>query len=121
MRQFYKIPHVLLCFVFSISPLVMLRKCHNDLVKVCYRKPNLFVLNFLFLFQVFSHTHDTLLPIKPKPLLYPKDSTILTNSRHGSKADQIGCNIILVRFFFVSIISYVSFLDKIKTYFLSMR
>ncbi len=61
---------------------------------------------------MFSDTYNKLLPIRPKPLLYPKDSTILTNSRHSSKADQLGCNVILVSFLFLSIISYVSFADK---------
>ena len=45
---------------------------------------------------MLSDTYNTILPVKPKPLLYPKDSTILTNSRHSSKADQIGGDTILV-------------------------
>jgi hypothetical protein len=49
---------------------------------------------------VSSDTYNKLLPISPKPLLYPKDSTILTNSRHNSKTDQLGCNTILVSYFF---------------------
>lgn len=48
--------------------------------------------------QVYSDSYQNLLPIRPKPLLYPKDSTILTNSRHSSKiAEQIGVHSILVR------------------------
>ncbi len=50
---------------------------------------------FFSLFLVFSDTYNSVLPIRPKPLLYPKDSTILTNSRHSSKADQTSCNILV--------------------------
>lgn len=42
-----------------------------------------------------ADTPKSILPIRPKPLLYPKDSTILTNSRHSSKADQTGCTILV--------------------------
>ncbi|CAF0919781.1 unnamed protein product [Rotaria sordida] len=45
--------------------------------------------------QMFSDIYNTVLPIKPKPLLYPKDSIILTNSRESSKIDQLGGDMIL--------------------------
>ncbi|CAF3390722.1 unnamed protein product [Rotaria sp. Silwood1] len=48
--------------------------------------------------EMFSDGYNTILPIKPKPLLYPKDSTILTNSRESSKIDQLGGDMILVSF-----------------------
>lgn len=48
--------------------------------------------------QAQIDTYQHLLPIRPKPLLYPKDSTILTNSRHSSKiGEQLGFQPILVR------------------------
>ncbi|CAF0993322.1 unnamed protein product [Adineta steineri] len=46
--------------------------------------------------QMFSDTSNTILPIKPKPLLYPKDASMLTDSRHNSKTDQIVVEPILV-------------------------
>ncbi|CAF0782326.1 unnamed protein product [Adineta ricciae] len=46
--------------------------------------------------QMFSDTLNTILPIKPKPLLYPKDANILTNSRHSSKTDQMVADTIQV-------------------------
>jgi uncharacterized membrane protein len=62
---------------------------------------------------VFSDTYNTILPVKPKPLLYPKDSIILTNSRHNSKADQIGGDIILVSFLFQLLVMF-SLPDEMK-------
>lgn len=56
-----------------------------------------------FSLSVPADTSKSILPIRPKPLLYPKDSTILTNSRHSSKADQTGCNILVS-----TVMSYVS-------------
>ncbi|CAF4681621.1 unnamed protein product, partial [Rotaria sp. Silwood1] len=47
--------------------------------------------------EMFSDGYNTILPIKPKPLLYPKDSTILTNSRESSKIDQLGGDMILIK------------------------
>ncbi|UJR10356.1 hypothetical protein I4U23_014561 [Adineta vaga] len=52
--------------------------------------------------QMFSDTTNMILPIKPKPLLYPKDANILTNSRHSSKTDQIVADTVLVGFRFLS-------------------
>jgi hypothetical protein len=69
---------------------------------------------------VFSDTYNTILPVKPKPLLYPKDSIILTNSRHNSKADQIGGDIILVSFLFQLLVMF-SLPDETKKTFLSMK
>ncbi|CAF1269382.1 unnamed protein product [Adineta steineri] len=46
--------------------------------------------------QMFSDTSNTILPIKPKPLLYPKDASMLTDSRHNSKTDQVVVEPILV-------------------------
>ena len=51
---------------------------------------------------VFSHASNNLLPIKPKPFLYPKDSTLLYDSQRNSKADQFH-DAILVSEFFVHI------------------
>lgn len=49
--------------------------------------------------SVFSNSYNILLPIKPKPLLYPKDSTLMFNSRHNSKSDQIVGDNVLVSLF----------------------
>jgi len=62
---------------------------------------------------VFSDSYNILLPIKPKPLLYPKDSTLLYNSRHNSKTDQNIGDIILVSLF--------SLVIQFEKRFLSMR
>ena len=45
---------------------------------------------------VVSENLTQLLPIKPKPLLYPKDSTLLTDSRQTSKTENVTNDIILV-------------------------
>ncbi|CAF3115487.1 unnamed protein product [Rotaria socialis] len=45
--------------------------------------------------QMFSDPSNTLLPIKPKPFLYPKDSTLMSDSRHVSKSDQVTSDTIL--------------------------
>ncbi|CAF4519269.1 unnamed protein product [Rotaria socialis] len=45
--------------------------------------------------QVSPEIIGTMLPVKPKPLLYPKDSTILANSRENSKIDQFSGDTIL--------------------------
>jgi len=38
---------------------------------------------------VFADACNILLPIKPKPLLYPKDATLMSNSRTNLKTDRI--------------------------------
>ena len=82
----------------SNDPSKMTQRVSQSMCSSIHRKREI-----LFL-QVSTDTSKSILPIRPKPLLYPKDSTILTNSRHSSKADQTGCNIL------VSIVmSYVSF------------
>jgi hypothetical protein len=91
-------PCVAMLSLFNIPSGDACKMAQRQSQSILLKKKNLFYLNFLF--QVFSDTYNTLLPIKPKPLLYPKDSTILTNSRHSSKADQLSCNIILVSYFF---------------------
>ncbi len=57
---------------------------------------------------MFSDLCNVLLPIKPKPFLYPKDSTLMSDSHDSSKTDQIIGDIILVSLFFlVLFISYI--------------
>jgi uncharacterized membrane protein len=93
----------------------MLLKWHNAIVKVCdhLHIGEKHILFCKFIIQVFSDTYNTILPVKPKPLLYPKDSIILTNSRHNSKADQIGGDIILVSFLFQLLVMF-SLPDEMK-------
>ena len=123
MQQFCKIHRVLLCLVFSISRPVMHQKWHNvPVVKVCSYKTDQKKKRkktFPFL-SVLSDTYKKLLPIKPKPLLYPKDSTILTNSRHSSKADQTSCHPILVSYNFNYQLCFSFACARALTYFLSM-
>jgi hypothetical protein len=58
---------------------------------------------------VFSDSYNILLPIKPKPLLYPKDLTLMSDSRHSSKTDQlIGDAILVGSFFLVLFVIYSS-------------
>ncbi|CAF4666138.1 unnamed protein product [Rotaria sp. Silwood1] len=45
--------------------------------------------------QMFSDPYNVLLPIKPKPLLYSKDSTLLSDCRQNSKHDQHSCDTVL--------------------------
>jgi hypothetical protein len=54
---------------------------------------------------VFSDLNNVLLPIKPKPLLYPKDSTLMSDSHHNSKTDQIVGDIMVK--FLILFISYI--------------
>ena len=48
---------------------------------------------------MFSDSYNVLLPIKPKPLLYPKDSTLLSDSRYNSKTDQNTADVTIVSSF----------------------
>ncbi len=75
---------------------MMLQKFLNVIVRVCF----IFSLknNYQLFHSVFSDSHNILLPIKPKPLLYPKDSTLMYDSRHNSKVDHIA-DVILVSLF----------------------
>jgi hypothetical protein len=71
---------------------------------------------YLFLFtSVFSDSYNVLLPIKPKPLLYPKDSTFMSDSHHNSKVDQMAGDAILVSYFLIS------YIIQKRQAFLSMR
>lgn len=73
----------------SVAMLSLFNIPSHDAPKMTHRQSHI---------PVDSDSHHHLLPIRPKPLLYPKDSTILTSSRHSSKiAEQIGFHPILVR------------------------
>lgn len=65
-----------------------------------------FILKILFssLFNfvlVFSDPSNNLLPIKPKPLLYAKDSTLLSKSRQNSRSDPTSGTILVSHHFFL--------------------
>jgi len=75
-------------------------------------------LNYFSL--AFSNLH-VVLPIKPKPLLYPKDSTLLSDSNHNLKGDQITGDTIFVSFGFFCLIHQRYSLAKNKRNYADVR
>jgi len=62
--------------------------------------------NKYFLFpSVFSDLNNVLLPIKPKPFLYPKDSAFMSDCYPNLKTDQMVGDIMVK--FLILFISYI--------------
>ena len=49
--------------------------------------------------SVFSDSCTGVLPIKPKPLLYPKDSALMPDSHSSSKMEHMPADVVLVGYF----------------------
>ena len=106
MRRSCKMFRAWRCLVCSIFHRVMLYARTNVSSQVRRDRSN-GPVSHLFYLIVSSEVHPNLLPIKPKPLLYPKDSTLLTDSRLSSKTEHLLSDVILVSCLFRSAVSSV--------------